>query len=63
MVFSEKFGNTTHAVYTDLETVDSLINMNSDTLTEFIHKKGKYHFSDSDSFRKLYAAHIACLKS
>jgi len=51
-VFSDKFGNTAIAVYTEFDSVDTLVNMDLNELTEFIRKKGKNRFSDPDSVAK-----------
>ena len=51
-VFSDKFGNTAIAVYTEFDSVDTLVNMDLNALTEFIQKKGKNHFSDPESVAK-----------
>lgn len=51
-VFSDKFGKTALAVYTEFDSVDTLVNMDLHELTEFIQKKGKNRFSDPDSVAK-----------
>ena len=51
-VFSDKFGKTALAVYSEFDSVDTLVNMDLHELTEFIQKKGKNRFSDPDSVAK-----------
>ena len=51
-VFSDRFGTTALAVYTEFDSVDTLVNMDLHELTEFIQKKGKNRFSDPDSVSK-----------
>lgn len=51
-VFSDRFGTTALAVYTEFDSVDTLVNMDLHELTEFIQKKGKNRFSDPDSVAK-----------
>ena len=48
-IFSDKYGVTACAIYTEFDSVDSLVNMDLNELTEFIRKKGKNRFSDPDS--------------
>lgn len=43
-VFSDKFSKTALAVYTEFDSVDTLVNMDLHELTEFIQKKGKTVF-------------------
>ena len=51
-VFSDRFGNTALAVYTEFDSVDTLVNMDLNDLTEFIKKKGKNRFDDPDAVAK-----------
>ena len=51
-IFSDRFGNTALAVYTEFDSVDTLVNMDLDELTEFIKKKGKNHFDDPEIVAK-----------
>ena len=51
-VFSDRFGNTAIAVYTEFDSVDTLVNMDLNDLTEFIKKKGKNRFDDPDAVAK-----------
>lgn len=48
-IFSDKYSVTACAIYTEFDSVDSLVNMDLNNLTEFIRKKGKNRFSDPDS--------------
>ena len=48
-IFSDKYSVTACAIYTEFDSVDSLVNMDLNNLTEFIRKKGKSRFSDPDS--------------
>ena len=51
-IFSDRFGNTALAVYTEFDSVDTLVSTDLNDLTEFIKKGGKIRFDDPDSVAK-----------
>ena len=51
-IFSDTYGATACAIYTEFESADTLVNMDLNELTEFIKKKGKNRFDDPDAVAK-----------